>query len=60
VTARLYREAEVLSSDVEQEGTLVRARVDGRLLAAVRELEVDGRAGDGARRPGGGPRPAPP
>jgi GTP-binding protein HflX len=61
VTARLYREAEVLSSDAEQDGTLVRARVDGRLLAAVRELEVDGRgaAGDGARRPGEEPRPAP-
>jgi GTPase len=60
VTARLYREAEVLSSDAEQEGTLVRARVDERLLAAVRDLEIDGRGaiGDGARRPGGEPRPA--
>jgi GTP-binding protein HflX len=61
VTARLYREAEVLSSDAEQEGTLVRARVDHRLLAAVRELEIDGRGvgGDGARRPGVRRRPAP-
>jgi GTP-binding protein HflX len=61
VTARLYREAEVLSSDAEQEGTLVRARVDDRLLAAVRDLEIDGRgaSGDGAPRPDGRRRPAP-
>ncbi len=61
VTARLYREAEVLSSDAEQEGTLVRARVDDRLLAAVRELEIDGSGagGDRARRPGVRRRPAP-
>ena len=60
VTARLYREAEVLSSDAEQEGTLVRARVDDRLLAAVRDLEIDGRgaSGDGAQRAGGRRRSA--
>jgi hypothetical protein len=51
----------VLSSDAEQEGMLVRARVDDRLLAAVRDLEIDGRraSGDGERRPGGQRRPAP-
>ena len=60
VTARLYREGEVLSSDAEQEGTLVRARVGDRLLAAIRDLEIDGGSsgGDGARRPDGHRRPA--
>ncbi|MEA2551639.1 MAG: GTPase [Actinomycetota bacterium] len=35
VTAMLYREAEVLSTDLEAEGTRVHARVDGRELARV-------------------------
>jgi len=43
VTARLHREAEVLGSEVADAGTLVRARVDERLFASVREFEVDGR-----------------
>jgi GTPase len=46
VTARLYREGEVLSAETTQQGTLVRARVDERGLASVREMVVrsDGRA----------------
>jgi GTP-binding protein HflX len=40
VTARLYREAEVLDTQTNDVGTLVRARVDARGLAAVRELLV--------------------
>ncbi len=40
VTARLYREAEVLSAEPVGGGTLVRARVGERELAAVRELVV--------------------
>jgi GTP-binding protein HflX len=40
VTARLYREAEVLSTDLDGDGTLVRARVGLRELAAVREFVV--------------------
>jgi GTPase len=35
VTAMLYREAEVLSTDLEADGTRVHARVDGRELARV-------------------------
>ncbi|MBA3691015.1 MAG: GTPase HflX [Actinobacteria bacterium] len=40
VTARLYRRAEVLDTRTEESGTLVRARVDQRELAAVRDLIV--------------------
>jgi GTP-binding protein HflX len=40
VTARLYRESEVLETSTGEEGTMVRARVDERALAAIRELVV--------------------
>jgi GTPase len=40
VTARLYRLAEVLETEVGESGTIVRARVDERELAAVRDLLV--------------------
>ena len=36
ITARLYREAEVLSKEMDTDGTVVRARVGLRLLSAVR------------------------
>ena len=36
VTARLYREAEVLSKEMDSDGTVVRARVGLKLLSAVR------------------------
>jgi GTPase len=36
VTARLYREAEVLSKEMDTDGTVVRARVGLKLLSAVR------------------------
>jgi GTPase len=38
VTARLYRDGEVLSTELDGAGTLVRARVGLRELAAVREF----------------------
>ena len=38
VTARLYREAEVLGTEPDGEGTIVRALVGERELAAVREF----------------------
>jgi GTP-binding protein HflX len=38
VIARLYRDAEVLSSEPDSEGTMVQARVGERELAAVREF----------------------
>jgi GTP-binding protein HflX len=38
VTARLYRDAEVLDTQTRQDGTVVRARVGQRELAAVRDL----------------------
>ena len=38
VTARLYREAEVLGTEADGEGTVVRALVGERELAAVREF----------------------
>jgi GTPase len=38
VTARLYREAEVLGTEADGEGTIVRALVGDRELAAVREF----------------------
>jgi GTP-binding protein HflX len=41
LTAMLYREAEVLSEDAIETGTMVRARVGERALAAVREFRVD-------------------
>jgi GTPase len=40
VTARLYRHAEVLGTRAEESGTIVRARVDHRELAAVTDLVV--------------------
>jgi hypothetical protein len=41
VTARLYREAEVLSKEMDTEGTLVHARVGLRLLSAIRDFVLD-------------------
>ena len=38
ITARLYREAEVLGTEADGEGTIVRALVGERELAAVREF----------------------
>ena len=38
VTARLYREAEVLGTETDGDGTIVRALVDAQGLAAVREF----------------------
>jgi GTP-binding protein HflX len=40
VTARLYRDAEILSAEPDERGTLVHARVGERELASVRELVV--------------------
>ena len=40
VIARLYREAEVLETEPNDEGTLVRARVGDREFAAVGDLIV--------------------
>ncbi|MEO8292253.1 MAG: GTPase HflX [Actinomycetota bacterium] len=40
VTARLYRHAEVLGTEPDELGTIVRARVGERELAAVRDLVV--------------------
>jgi GTP-binding protein HflX len=42
VTARLYREAEVLSTGPDTDGTIVHARVGLRTLSAVRGFLVDG------------------
>jgi GTP-binding protein HflX len=42
VTARLYREAEVLSTEADTTGTIVKARVGLRVLAAVRGFVADG------------------
>jgi len=41
VTAMLHRDAEVLSEDVGDEGTLVRARVGERVLASVESFRVE-------------------
>jgi GTPase len=41
VTALLYRDAEVLSEDAREDGTLVRARVGERTLAAVQLFRTD-------------------
>jgi GTP-binding protein HflX len=41
VTARLYREAEVLSKEMDTEGTWVHARVGLRLLSAIRDFVLD-------------------
>ena len=38
ITARLYRDAEVLGTEPDGEGTVVRALVGERELAAVREF----------------------
>jgi GTP-binding protein HflX len=40
VTARLYREGEVLETSAGETGTTVRARVDERALASIREMVV--------------------
>jgi hypothetical protein len=42
VTARLYREAEVLSAEADTDGTLVHARVGLRVLSAIRPFLVEG------------------
>jgi GTP-binding protein HflX len=56
VTAMLYRDAEVLSEEPGETGTLVRARVGERVLASVQPLRVEDttpadetRRGDGTR-----------
>jgi GTP-binding protein HflX len=41
VTARLYREAEVLSREMDTEGTFVHARVGLRLLSAIRGFVLE-------------------
>ncbi|HSJ51703.1 MAG TPA: GTPase HflX [Actinomycetota bacterium] len=41
VTALLHREAEVVSQEIRDEGTLVRARVGERVFAAVAEFRLD-------------------
>ena len=41
VTALLHRDAEVLSEDVTEDGTVVRARVGERVLAVARAFRVD-------------------
>jgi GTP-binding protein HflX len=41
ITALLHRDAEVLSADVTEDGTVVRARVGERVLAAVRAFRSD-------------------
>jgi GTP-binding protein HflX len=41
VTARLYREAEVLSTETDTDGTIVRARVGLRILSAVRGFQIE-------------------
>jgi hypothetical protein len=41
VTAMLHREAEVLSEEAVEAGTVVRARVNERELAAVADLRVE-------------------
>ena len=42
VTAMLYREAEVLSTETDTDGTIVRAKVGLRVLSAVRGFRVPG------------------
>jgi GTP-binding protein HflX len=42
VTARLYREAEVLSTETDTDGTVVRARVGLRVLSAIRGFLIEG------------------
>ncbi len=42
VTARLYREAEVLSTRTDTDGTIVQARVGLRVLSAIRGFVVEG------------------
>ena len=41
VTAMLYRDAEVISELVRDDGTIVRARVGERTLAAIQNLRID-------------------
>lgn len=41
VTALLHRDAEVISADAREDGTLVRARVGERTLAAVQAFRID-------------------
>ena len=57
VTARLYREAEVLDAEAEEGGTIVRARVNARELAAVRDLVLTEPADRAEERPARAPRP---
>jgi hypothetical protein len=52
----LYRDAEVLSEEVLERGTRVRARVGERALAAVRAFRVDETSD---RAASGGPPPLP-
>jgi hypothetical protein len=40
LTARLYREAEVLEAQPDEVGTMVRARVDERHLGALGEFVI--------------------
>ncbi len=42
VTARLYREAEVLSTETDTHGTIVRARVGLRVLSSIRGFVLEG------------------
>jgi GTP-binding protein HflX len=42
VTARLYREAEVLSTETDTDGTIVKARVGLRVLSAIRGFVTEG------------------
>jgi GTP-binding protein HflX len=56
LTAMLYRDAEVLSEEVLERGTRVRARVGERALAAVRAFRVDETSD---RAASGGPPPLP-
>jgi GTP-binding protein HflX len=44
LTARLYRDAEILSEETTEAGTLVRARVGEREFAALKNLVVRGRS----------------
>jgi GTP-binding protein HflX len=46
VTAMLHRDAEVISEDAREDGTLVHARVGEQALAAVEAFRLDGSRGD--------------
>jgi GTP-binding protein HflX len=49
VTAMLHRDAEVVSEDAREDGTVVHARVGERVLAAVQEFRIDGSREDAER-----------